>query len=146
MTSFAIICCEIDKYCCVLFGCWVMVHLPVPKRTSLISLRATSLGFTLSYLIILDLILSLTVSGISFMARKPSRKFVRPEISSIKAKSFTEIVLMFSLGGMSMSTFGPFFCISTIRSSSYSLWTSKCSMTILWQRRLRLSQYCQLYM
>ena len=96
-------------------------HLPPPKMTSLISFKATSLGLSLSYLINLALILSLTVSGISFISRKPSRKFVRPESSSMRAKSFRVTVLSTYLGGRSIKTLGPTFYISTIRSSSCSL-------------------------
>ena len=121
-------------------------HLPPPKMTSLISLRAISLGLSLSYLVILALILSLTISGMSFISRKPSRKYVKPESSSMSAKSFKVTDLSSVLAGRSISTFGPYFYISTMRSSSYSLWTSKCSIIILWHNLLRLSQYCQLYM
>ena len=127
---------------CLLF----LLHLPVPKMASLSSLRACSFGLDPWYVYILDLILSLTVSGTSCFCIKPSMKVFRPEISSIKAMSFVVKVSDYSFSGRSINTFGPSFCISTIRSSNYSLWTSKCSIIILWQSLFLLSQYYQLYM
>ena len=120
-------------------------HLPPPNKTSLISLRATSFGFSLSYLNILDLILSLITSGIYYVFIKSSKKTFKPEISSIKAKSSKETRGSLLVFGKSMKTYGPFFSRSTIKSSSYSLWTSKCSITMLWHNLFRLSQYYHWY-
>jgi len=46
--------------------------------------------------------------------------------------------------GSSVKTTGPLLSSSTKTSSNYSLWTSKCSIIMLWHRRFLLSKNCQL--
>ena len=86
-------------------------------------------------------------SGKLWFCMKLSKKWLSPDISSIMAKSSRVVSFLLAswAGGMSMRALGPSFCRSTIKSSSYSLCTSKCSITILWHSLFLLSQYCQLY-